>query len=231
MAKNNQNNPSKVKEEKTYKITDLKYNVVTPVNLSCILEPVELAIFIAILHQCNVSNKPISLSMIAGFTGLTKSRVSGNVLSLERLRLVDSGRKTKIGTFYHIETENIVKLLTDFNEIKDPVIRLQIGDLIRAFSGLETKNKSAIKLFSGSEKTGVYITNINLAKTDADTFNVGISLLNEFNNMNTNEIWFKYEIKVFILKCIINRLYEIGEIVNLDIDYNEQKEEYYGKAK
>ena len=67
-AKNNQNNPSKVKEEKTYKITDLKYNVVTPVNLSCILEPVELAIFIAILHQCNVSNKPISLSMIAGFT-------------------------------------------------------------------------------------------------------------------------------------------------------------------
>ena len=232
MASNNKSISPKVKgEERTYKITDLKFNVVTPVNMSCILEPVELAIFIALIHHCNTSNKPISLSIIASFTGLTKSRVSGNIQNLVQLGLISNGRKTQLGTFYHIETENIVKFLTDFNEIKDPVIRLQIADLIRGCSGLETKNKSAIKLFPGHKETGVYFTDFCLVKSDVDTFNNGIVLLNEFQNLKSNDIWLKNGVKIFILHCLIDRLFEIGKIINIELEFNDLKEEYYGKAK
>ena len=231
MTNNNSNSPKIKGEERTYKITDLKFNVVTPVNMSCILEPVELAIFIALIHHCNTSNKPISLSIIASFTGLTKSRVSGNMQNLVRLNFLRNGRKTQLGTFYHVETENIVKFLTDFNDIKDPVLRLQIADLIRACSGLETKNKSAIKLFPGNEKTGVNSTDFCLVKSDVDTFNHGIVLLNEFQNLTSNDIWLKIGVKMFILDCLVDRLFEIGKIVSIELEYNEQKGEYYGKAK
>ena len=232
MASNNKSISPKVKgEERTYKITDLKFNVVTPVNMSCILEPVELAIFIALIHHCNTSNKPISLSIIASFTGLTKSRVSGNIQNLVQLGLIRNGRKTQLGTFYYIETEKIVKFLTDFNEIKDPVLRLQIADLIRVCSGLEPKNKSAIKLFPGHEETGVNYTDFCLVKSDVATFNHGIVFLNEFQNLKGNNIWLKIGVKMFILDCLVERLIGISKIVSIELEYNEQKGEYYGKAK
>ncbi|MBV5281750.1 MAG: winged helix-turn-helix transcriptional regulator [Paludibacter sp.] len=225
--KNNKTNGQEPAQK--VKISDLKFNVITPVNLSCILEPVELVIFIALLHQCNVSNKPISLSMIAGFTGLTKSRVSGNIKSLVKLGLIAIGRETKLGTYYYIEVEEIVIFLKDFNEIKDPVIRLQVGDLIRAFSGLETKNKSAIKLFAGYKETGVFCFDESLSVNNDNVFNQSIKVLNEFIKLEANNIWLTSQIQYYIAKRLCDRAVEIGEKINKSVELNEQTNEYYGK--
>ncbi|GAT63400.1 helix-turn-helix transcriptional regulator [Paludibacter jiangxiensis] len=229
--KNNDKALSIQKEDKGDKISSLKYNVITPVNLSCFLEPVELAIFIALMHQCNVSNKPISLSMVAGFTGLSKSRVSNNIQSLERMGLVSKGRKTQNGTFYYIETENIVRFLKEYNDIKDPVTRLKIGDLIRRFSGLETKNVSAIKLFGSYNDMEVFSTDKDISLNNESTFNSSIDLLNEFLKIKTNDTWLTYQIKLHLAGCLISRAEEIGTMLSKKIEYDELKNEYYGKCK